>query len=403
MEITLVAMGMDGGGTLTKEAEAALKSADALIGAARLLAALPEEYKAARVEEISAERIVTALDGHPQWAHVCVLFSGDTGFYSGAAPLLKRLAGRRVRTLCGVSSVQYFAARIGRPWQDFTLASLHGRDCDIVALALNHPQVFCLTDSQNGPGEIARRLAAAGLGEARLTVGENLAYPEERILAGTAAELAGGDFAPLSVALVENEKTFSWPGAGQGIPDGRFLRGEVPMTKQEVRAVALAKLGLRPADVVYDIGAGTGSVSVEMALLARRGRVFAIERTPAGCELIRQNRADFGTYNLELIEGEAPEALADLPAPDAAFIGGSGGHLEAIVKALVERNPAVRIVIAAVTLETLAAAGAALQAAGVADVETVQLAVSRGEPLGRYTQLKAQNPIFLVAGGGAYR
>lgn len=400
MEITLVAMGMGDGQTLTLEGSAALGRANAIFGAPRLLENLPEGVAGVRVSETSADKIADAIGQNPEWKRVCVAYSGDTGFYSGAALLRGKLEGHAVKTLCGVSTVQYFAARTGRPWQDFTLASLHGRDCDIVALALNHRQVFCLTDAQNTPAAIARRLHAAGLGEARLTVGENLAAPGERILSGAAAELADATFAPLCVVLVENGKTFVWPRAGQGIPDDAFLRGGAPMTKQEVRAVALAKLGVRFGDVLYDIGAGTGSVAVEMALQARMGRVYAIEATSEGCALIRQNREKFGTYNLEVVEGMAPGALEGLPAPDRAFIGGSRRQLEPILRELARRRPGIRVVVAAVTLETLAQAGGAMEAAGLGNVETVQLMASRSEPLGRYTRLKAESPVFLISGGG---
>lgn len=169
------------------------------------------------------------------------------------------------------------------------------------------------------------------------------------------------------------------------------------MTKQEVRAAALAKLAVQPGDTLWDVGAGTGSVSVEMALAAPRGHVYAVECDPEACGLIRQNRERFHACNLTLVEGRAPAALADLPAPDAVFIGGTKGGMEAVVDTVLARNPNARICISAIALETLSAAVAALTAHGL-DAEVTQIAVSRTRPAGRLHLLMANNPIFLITG-----
>ena len=242
---------------------------------------------------------------------------------------------------------------------------------------------------------IGQQLADAGLGDAAATVGENLGTPSQRLVTGTARELAAQRFAPLSVLLVENvpaplRRT-------PGLPDAAFIRGKTPMTKQEVRAAALAKLAVRPTDTLWDVGAGTGSVSVELALAAPRGHVYAVECDPEACGLIRQNRETFHACNLTLVEGRAPAALADLPAPDAVFIGGTKGGMEAVVDTVLARNPNARICISAIALETLSAAVAALTAHGLA-AEVTQIAVSRTRPAGRLHLLMANNPIFLITG-----
>ena len=169
------------------------------------------------------------------------------------------------------------------------------------------------------------------------------------------------------------------------------------MTKQEVRAAALAKLAVKPAETLWDVGAGTGSVSVELALAAPRGKVYAVECDPAACALIRRNREIFHACNLTLIEGRAPAALEALPAPDAVFIGGTKGAMEAVVDTVLEKNPEARLCISAIALETLSAAVAALTAHGLA-AEVTQLAVSRTKPAGRLHLLMANNPIFLITG-----
>ena len=169
------------------------------------------------------------------------------------------------------------------------------------------------------------------------------------------------------------------------------------MTKQEVRAAVLAKLAVRPEDILWDVGAGTGSVSVELALAAPRGRVYAVECRPEGCALIKANREKFRTRNLVLVEGLAPAALSDLPAPDAVFIGGSKGSLAAIVDAALDKNPDACICVSAIALETLSAAVAALTAKG-RTVQVSQIAVSRAKAMGGLHLMMAQNPIYLITG-----
>ena len=234
----------------------------------------------------------------------------------------------------------------------------------------------------------------AGLGGAAATVGENLGTPSQRLVTGTAQELAAQHFAPLSVLLVENvpaplRRT-------PGLPDAAFIRGKTPMTKQEVRAAALAKLAVRPTDTLWDVGAGTGSVSVELALAAPAGRVCAVECDAEACDLIRQNRAKFAVQNLHLTEGLAPAALADWPAPDAVFIGGSKGSLRAVVDAALDANPDARLCISAIALETLQEAVAALTAHGLT-AQVTQIAVSRSRAAGSLHLLMANNPVFLIA------
>ena len=167
------------------------------------------------------------------------------------------------------------------------------------------------------------------------------------------------------------------------------------MTKQEVRAAILAKLAVRPEETVWDVGAGTGSLSVELALAARRGRTYAVEYKDEACALIEDNRRRFGAWNLRLVRGRAPEALTELPAPDAVFVGGSEGRLAEIVKAALSKNPDVRLCVSAIALETLSAALEVFAALGM-EAEVTQIAVSRAKPGGRLHLLLANNPVFLV-------
>lgn len=398
MIVTLAGLGCGTAATMTAEGAEAVREADCLLGAGRLLAAIPENPAARRVEATRPRRLLEALleSGAER---PCVVYSGDTGFYSGTRSLIPLLEAEGIpfRVLPGVSSVQLLAARLGRPWQDWTLCSAHGTDCDPVAAVMEGRPAFFLTGGVLGPAELCRRLAAAGQEDLEVTVGENLSCGTERISRGTAGAFAAEDFAPLSVLLAEAPPRSQAPRV-PGFPDDAFLRGEVPMTKQEVRAAALGKLAVRPTDTVWDVGAGTGSVSVELALAARRGRTYAVECREEACELIRANRRRFGAWNLTLVQGAAPEALADLPAPDAVFIGGTKGTLEPVLDMVLEKNPRARICISAIALETLSAAVSALTARGLT-AEAAQIGVSRTRPAGKLHLLTANNPVFLISAG----
>ena len=396
MKITLIGMGSGCPESLTVQGYAALREADLILGARRLLSALPAGCTENRAAAYLPDEILELLHASG-CENAALLYSGDTGFYSGASALVERLQaqGYQPVVLPGLSSVQMLSAALGRPWQDWKLVSAHGRACDPVAEILAHPQVFFLTGGGDTPATLCAKLTAAGLGAAHALVGENLGTPDEKIHFGTAQELAGQTFASLSVLLVEH--AVHPERRTPGLPDEAFIRGEVPMTKQEVRAAALAKLAVRPADTLWDVGAGTGSVSVELALAAPQGHVYAVECEPDACALIRRNREKFAAWNLSLIEGRAPAALEALPAPDAVFIGGTKGSMAAVVDTVLAKNANARICIAAIALESLSAAIAALTAHGLS-AEVTQLAVSRTRPAGRLHLLTANNPIFLITG-----
>ena len=318
MEVTLIGMGPGGADSLTAAAAGALGRADCLLGSRRLLEECALAPQAPRFPATKSADMLEILEGR-DWAFPCVLYSGDTGFYSGARTLLPLLRERgiSVRVLPGISSLQYFAAQLGRPWQEWSVVSAHGLTCDPVGevLAARGRPVFFLTGGASGAGALCQRLTQAGLGHLTATVGEDLSYPGERIRSGPVYELAGQETAPLSVLLVEGYEPPANAPRSQGLDDSVFLRGDVPMTKQEVRAAVLAKLEVRDGETYWDVGAGTGSVSVECALSCPAGRVYAVEKKDSALALLAENRARFHAVNLEVVAGTAPEALADLPAP----------------------------------------------------------------------------------------
>ena len=396
MNVTLIGMGSGQPENLTLQGLAALRQADLILGARRLLAVLPAGCTEIRAAAYRPDEVAELLQTSGA-ENAVLVYSGDTGFYSGASSMMEKLEalGVRARVLPGLSSIQLLAAALGRPWQGWNLVSAHGRTCDPVAECMQGRPTFFLTGGSEDPATLCAQLEAEGFGDMQAVVGQCLGTPEEKLFRGSVKELAAGRFNSLSVLLVEAVEGL--PRRAPGLPDEAFERGDVPMTKQEVRAAVLAKLAVRPEDILWDVGAGTGSVSVELALAAPRGRVYAVECRPEGCALIKANREKFRTRNLVLVEGLAPAALLDLPAPDAVFIGGSKGSLAAIVDAALDKNPDARICVSAIALETLSAAVAALTAKG-RTVQVSQIAVSRARAVGGLHLMMAQNPIYLITG-----
>ncbi|MDR2518316.1 MAG: precorrin-6y C5,15-methyltransferase (decarboxylating) subunit CbiE [Spirochaetaceae bacterium] len=406
-KVYLIGVGPGGTALITEEARNTIAASSCVLGAPRLLeacAALIQDKPARALTDPNA--IIAAIDegGCPLWA---VLFSGDAGAYSGAKRLipLVREQGWELCVVSGISSWAYFAARLGRAWDDAGLVSLHGRPerryQDLLGHASHNQSTFFLTDPCCTAGYICRALADNGLGDARVTVGERLSYPDEKITSGAAEELKETQFDPLSVALVENPR--ARPYASGAVPDREFLREQAPMTKEEVRSIALGKLRLEDRSVAYDIGAGTGSVSCEMAMRARHGTVFAVERRPDRLALTARNSRRLGLYNLITVAGEAPEALAALPPPDRVFIGGSSGNLPAIIAAAAAKNPLVRLVITAASLETLTQSLSALKERAFEGLEITQASISKAVERGGYHLMEGANPVYIISAGGTGR
>ncbi len=391
-QVALVGIGPGSTGGMTVEARLAIREADCLIGARRMLEAARETGQTV-CEAVAPDDILRCIRERQGVRRFAVVLSGDTGFFSGARRLLPLLKDCETRLLPGLSSMQVLCARLGTSYEDVVPVSLHGRDVDIVPDVARNRRVFALVGGPEGAAELCRTLTAAGLGAVRVSVGELLGCPEERLTAGTAAELAGKTFAPLSVLLIENENARPFT---PGLPDDAFQRGEaVPMTKREVRCCALSHLALTAEAVCWDVGAGTGSVSIEMALLARKGRVYAIEKSENALALLAENRRSFHVSNLEIVPGRAPEACRELPAPTHVFIGGSTGSLREIVALVLEKNPNARLVLTAVTLESVAEMDRLIKEFHFTDTDVTCLNVSCARELGPYHLMTAQNPVYL--------
>lgn len=397
-KVSVVGIGPGAREAMTETASSAIAGADCVIGARRMLEAVALPHQA-MFDAIAPDAIAGCIRGHREYRRFAVVMSGDVGFFSGTKKLLPLLNNCKVDIIPGLSSLAYLCARLGTSYEDVVPVSVHGRDHDIVPDIRAHRRVFALVGGEDGMARLCRSLTAAGLGAVHVSVGERLSYPDERITTGTAQSLSQGSYHPLSVALIENKEASIV--VTHGLPDEAFQRGSgpdgavVPMTKSEVRSVSLSKLALTEEAVCWDIGAGTGSVAIEMALQARRGRVYAIERKEGALELLRENKRRFSAENLEVVSGEAPEICRDLPAPTHAFIGGSGGNLHEIIALLMEKNPKVRIVATAIALESINELTNALKAFPFMETEVVSLSVARDKKAGRYHLMTSQNPIYI--------
>lgn len=396
-KISLVGIGMGAEKTLTLEGKKAFNEAELLIGAKRMTEAVQKPGQMV-LHEYRSEKIVEYIREHPKYRTVAIALSGDVGFYSGAKKLIDQLDGN-VEVICGISSVVYFMSKIGLSWDDAKIVSAHGRNCNLISLIRHNPKVFSILGTEDGVAVLASRLVYYGMGDVTLYVGENLSYENEKIFHDKAANLTEYRGDALSVVTACNEKATPMS-AVHGISDGEFLRGKAPMTKEEVRTVSLSKLRLSEDSVCYDVGAGTGSVSVEMALRAWMGQVYAIEKKEDALALLKENKKKFAVDNLAIIPGVAPEAMTELPAPTHAFIGGSSGNMQDIINLLLEKNPKVRIVINCITLETVTEAMNAIRDFGLEDVDIVQLAAARSKSIGRYHMMMGENPIYIISCSG---
>ena len=396
-KISVVGIGLGDPDTLTVQAKCVIEQAQCLIGAGRMLRSVSRPGQIV-YEAVAPDKIAQWLEEHPEMERVAVLMSGDTGFFSGTKKLLPLLKHGAVEVFPGISSLSYLCSRLGTSYDDVTTVSLHGREHNIFAELREKRRVFVLVGGENGVGTLCTRLTQGGFCDVLVHVGERLSYPEERIVSGTAEALAAQVFHPLSAVLLE----YSGQAAvvTHGLPDETFQRGEgehgvVPMTKSEVRSVCLSKLRLKRNSICWDIGAGTGSTAIEMALQCADGQVYAVEYKQAALALMKENQVRLGVENLTIISGKAPNACGELPAPSHVLIGGSGGELREILELVIRKNPAVRIVATAIAMETIAELTQCIKAFDWAEKEIVTLNVSKTRQLGAYHLMMAQNPITI--------
>ena len=394
-KIYLVGAGIKGWEGFGAKALEVITRGEVLIGAQRHLDIFPD-YPG---EKMVLGDLATMLEFLKKTdKRVTVLSSGDPNFFGLSRFLLRNLPKERIEIFANVTSMQYAFARIKEPWDDAVFVSVHGRGMkSAIDRIIAAEKVAVLTDEKNTPAVIAAELIKRGAEGYIAWVCEDLGLPAEKFTKTDVRGLADLQTSALNILILIKawEPTLeTWPVIG--IVDDHFATARKLITKQEVRAVTLAKLQIQNDLVLWDIGAGSGSVSIEAGNLMPNGKVFALEKNPQYLTFIKENLRKFGARNVMLIEAFAPDGIDDLPDPDRVFIGGSGGMLEEIIDAVDKRlKPDGRIVLNAVTLDTLIKAVEFLEDHGYT-VEVTCVNVSRTRGLSDYKLFEAQNPVYLI-------
>lgn len=399
-KLTLVGIGMGGGHSqLTIEATKCLENAQIIFGSDRALKAV-DWCGIKKVPFYAADKIIEYLSNHAEITNAAVAFSGDTGFYSGARSFFdmknKDAAAEdwHIEVIPGITTVQAFAARLGIAWQDLTLCSVHGRKSSLISRLRFNDKLFCLASDSDDIRAISRKLIDYGFKDSVMHIAVNISYDDEQLYTGAPSDFLNFDRKGLISFIIE--RRIETPNRVYSLPDDFFERTKVPMTKQEVRAVSISKLRLTPDAVLYDIGAGTGSIAVECAGYLTKGEVYAVEKKEDAAELILKNARKAACDNISIVRGAAPQALEGLPAPTHAFIGGSGGSLREILDLLYAKNPKIRIVINAVTLETQNEIFRYIKEKSLDGAEIVTMQISRAENVSSYHMMRGENPVMIV-------
>lgn len=416
MRIDLIGAGPGRESLMTSEAGEALKKAEIIFGSERMTA--PYKDRETYPKYLAGDIIPVLEERRPERA--AVLFSGDSGFCSGASKMLTELSawfeesgiGHEIRLHPGISSFAYLSAVTGEPYTDAGLCSMHGRAGDernekeVLRAVKEHRSTYLLLSGCEDVRKLGGMLIVNGLGGCMVVLGRQLSYPEERIELLSPEECTHVTESGLYTALIMNggaaadEAADAAEGAGALMPvigDGEFIRAKVPMTKENIRHLSIIKLGLREDSVFYDIGSGTGSVACEAAMLSSSLKVYAVEMRKAACELTKKNAEKFGLSNIRIVNGRAPEAFEGLEAPTHAFIGGSSGSLRDMLDAFAMAPGRVRVVINAVSLETMAEIQRLLPEYEVTDLSIEQISVTRSRELGSYHLMTAENPVIITA------
>jgi precorrin-6Y C5,15-methyltransferase (decarboxylating) len=404
--ILIVGLSAAGANGLPSALVERIVSADLLVGGQRQLGYFPEFAGetmpvTTEVEPIAARLQQTLNAGE----RAVVLASGDPLCYGLGASLWRYLPAEALEIIPAPTAFQLAFAALVEPWAEAALLSAHARPLDdVVAGVLDAPKAAILTDSHHTPGLIARTLLQAGLSpQSACAICENLGGSDQRIVRTTLGEVDRERYAALNVFVVWRDQTETGriqSTAGQrlapvppGLPVEAFSTSAGQITKREVRLLSLAELALRPGDVMWDIGAGSGSISIEAARAQPLAIVYAIDKRAGMIVHLAENVRRFPAPNLKWFEGLAPDAIADWPAPDAVFIGGSSGRLGTLIELARQRlRPDGRLVINLATLENLHLARSQLP-----EAQIIQVQISRGIPIMDMLRFEAQNPVFILS------
>ncbi len=391
--------------TLTSEAKTIIETSDIIIGAKRMTETAKNINKN-KITFVSynPNEIGNFIENLKESHSIAVLFSGDTGFYSGTKKLLDVLENLRaskksdikIEIFPGISSISYFCSKLKVGWEDIKILSLHGKKQNLIMYIKRYKKVFSLLSGKDDIKYLHEKLLYYKLEDIILHIGQRLSYPDEKIISCKASELSSNldinNFDNLSVILTENPLAEDL--SLQNIRDDLFVRGDVPMTKSEIRALSISKMCLSKNSILYDIGGGTGSVSVEAALKIIDGEVYSIEKDKKAIRLIEENKRKFTADNINIIKGKAPQVLENLPKPTHVFIGGSSGNIEEIIKCVLNKNPFVIITATAISLTTVELLLNVTKRLSLKS-EIFCLNISKNKAIGSHNIMLAQNPIYI--------
>lgn len=393
MKVYIIGTGVNGRNSLTCEAIEAIEHSQLLVGGERMLVPYSDSGKKL-VKAYKPEEICNILRSSTYDA-AAVLMSGDCGFFSGTKKLFPLIEDMNPLVIAGISSAVYFCSRMNISYETMKYVSLHGKTANIgINVLMNEMCFFLLGGDMNG-ADICQRLCEFGLLDVTVYIGENLGYENELCRKGKAKDFTNIHTEKLCVLVAENPDYLKHiPSA---IPDSKFIRDSIPMTKSVIRGNIVSGLNICHDSVCWDIGCGTGSVSIEMAFRCPDGNVFAFDKNPDAAELTMRNARKFGCDNIIASEGICPEILKNAPMPDKVFIGGSSGNMAEIFECAYQKNESANITVSAVSLETLEQAVEAFKRFGK-ECSVMQIAVTETKKVGSHTMLTAQNPVFIIRG-----
>lgn len=401
--VSIIGITPEGPDGLSGRARRIIDEANLIFGGERLLSMFPDIAGKKTAIRDNLLEVVKTIQNSPDTARIAVLASGDPGFFGIAGYLANKLGKERLEILPNVSSVQTAFARIGESWHDAVFASTHGRNIvSILPVVFSSNKIAVLTDERNNPVAIARFLCQRGLTDFTAYICQNIDMDSEKINEYPLSEVPDMPFSPLSILILIREKNAMNSGSRLTLPsivDNEFYQRQPDkglITKQEIRAISLSKLRLHSTSVLWDIGAGSGAISVEASFILSKGYVYAVEKNGDDRKNIEKNIQKFQRYNIEVIPATAPDGLDELPDPDAVFIGGSAGNMGIIISYILGRiQTGGRIVINVVSLENLNSAVAAVKVAGI-EPEITMVNISRSSGLLDLTRFEALNPVFII-------
>ena len=404
-KVYIIGIPPDGLSCLSPQAHQLIDRAELVFGGKRLLDMFPALSGEMVIIGNNLSRITALIKKNMNHKQIVVLSSGDPNFFGIAAYLADKLGKDRIEIIPGMSSMQTAFACIKESWSDAVFVSVHSRPIeDIIETVRSNNKIGIFTDDKHSPAAIAEVLLSHGIEGYRGYICERLGTEEQRIIEADLQELCRTDSAsPNILVLLKNKpgKTITTSSGFPGIPDNEFFRRkpkEGLITKQEIRAISLSKMRLTENSILWDIGAGSGAVSIEASFIAKRGSVYAIEKNETDISVIEKNIRKFRAHNVEIIHTAAPEKLEHLPVPNAVFIGGSSGKMKEIIEAVSAKlMPGGHIVINIVAMENLATAVDTLKAKGfLPEITLVNIARSTG--ITELTRFEALNPVYIITG-----